>query len=572
MTLTWGNLEAWMSGPLTNAVGGMNIAYNKLIAVGDDLRDMNAPRGWTGEAADAANARVNTIIDQMQEHAAEVAAVNRILGDTGNAIIGIQHAIAEAQHLAAKHFFTITPAGEIIDAGLPVNHVRDAADMTAVMHERRVAQTELRCRVDETVRVATAIDDGLCSVLDRVLSGKVVDPGTYANDDNIVLASAATASSTSSGLPLLPPPHIASNNPNWATINAAYWDTLTYSERLNLISQRPDLVGRRDGFPAWARDDANRLNLTRHRHDLLLEQATLTQALQNNPLYGPDGQLRPDVARSHEGKVLINQQGRLAEVGRELATVDDIQRRLDRNPATPGEYYLLEFDLDNKQGHVVLARGNPDTAANVATYVPGTTTNIETVGADFGRSDEMFDAANRAGSPSTSVITWLGYDAPQSLVHDAPSMKFAVDASGTLQQFQHGLELSHNPNTNLHTTVLGHSYGSTVVGHTAALTPEAPLADEVVFVASPGAGAEHASAFGIPVTDVHATVSDGDPITVLGPLNDFALSGLGEVPTESHFGAQTFEAGWYNPISAHGSYWDPGNPALDHMGRIISGR
>jgi hypothetical protein len=106
------------------------------------------------------------------------------------------------------------------------------------------------------------------------------------------------------------------------------------------------------------------------------------------------------------------EQGRVAEIDSRLATRADIQRRLDHNPATPGEYHLLEFDLDNKQGHVVLARGNPDTAANVATYVRGTGTDLDDVGIDFGRSDEMFDAANRAGSPSTAVITWLGYDAP----------------------------------------------------------------------------------------------------------------------------------------------------------------
>ncbi|MFD8492808.1 alpha/beta hydrolase [Amycolatopsis sp. NPDC059657] len=47
-----------------------------------------------------------------------------------------------------------------------------------------------------------------------------------------------------------------------------------------------------------------------------------------------------------------------------------------------------------------------------------------------------------------------------------------------------------------HNTTVGHSYGTTVIGHAA--RDEHLAVDDIVFVASPGVGVNHASELGLP--------------------------------------------------------------------------
>ncbi|GGL12906.1 hypothetical protein GCM10012284_54450 [Mangrovihabitans endophyticus] len=93
------------------------------------------------------------------------------------------------------------------------------------------------------------------------------------------------------------------------------------------------------------------------------------------------------------------------------------------------------------------------------------------------------DATLYAPDASTSAVFWLGYDAPDS-IPQAGSSTYAEDAADDLDRFQTGLRATHDGDTPSRNTVLGHSYGSTVIGH-AAQNP-AINADALVFVASPG--------------------------------------------------------------------------------------
>jgi hypothetical protein len=127
----------------------------------------------------------------------------------------------------------------------------------------------------------------------------------------------------------------------------------------------------------------------------------------------------------------------------------------------------------------------------------------------------MVQAARTAGSPSTSVITWDGYAAPQSIFPQAAEDKWADGAKQDLDRFQDGLRASHE-GAPAHNTVIGHSYGTTVVGHAAR---DGDLnADDVVFVASPGVGVSNADQLhldGVPQDQVgrhvHSTVAQHDP-------------------------------------------------------------
>lgn len=133
--------------------------------------------------------------------------------------------------------------------------------------------------------------------------------------------------------------------------------------------------------------------------------------------------------------------------------------------------------------------------------------------------------------------------------------------------------------------MLGHSYGSLVVG--AAARDHGLSADALVFVGSPGVGVDHAGELRTPPGQVWAATAPDDVVrlarppdelarraalagTPLGPLAE-ALGGhelwFGHDPADPGFGGRRFPSGRYG----HAGYWDPDNPALDGMARIVLG-
>jgi hypothetical protein len=171
--MTWGEVKRWQPGPLQNAVGPMNDAYNKVIGCSDDLRDINTPYGWFGAAATTAAQQVNQMIDGLEEYSAEVAAGRRSVGDTGDASTGVLHGVHDAEGIAAAHHFTIADDGAIVDSGPPPGTPK--AQKEAVARERQRIATELRDRVEQVIRSATDVDDDFCAVLDKILSGHTID-------------------------------------------------------------------------------------------------------------------------------------------------------------------------------------------------------------------------------------------------------------------------------------------------------------------------------------------------------------------------------------------------------------
>ena len=79
-------------------------------------------------------------------------------------------------------------------------------------------------------------------------------------------------------------------------------------------------------------------------------------------------------------------------------------------------------------------------------------------------------AANFAPGKTGASIYWLGYNAPQLRLSeglhnlDVASTSDAIAGASALSRFQAGLQVTHQPGLPSHTVVLGHSYGSLVVG------------------------------------------------------------------------------------------------------------
>ncbi|WP_370949053.1 alpha/beta hydrolase [Amycolatopsis sp. cg5] len=563
--VVWGEVKRWAPGPLLGAVGPMNDAYNKIVALSDDLRDINTPDGWRGDAASAAAGQVDQIIDGLEEYAAEIAAGRRSVGDTGDAISGVVHGVVEVEGLATSHHFTIADSGAIVDNGPPPDTPDDQKQ--AVARDRQKIAAELRDRIDQVIRSATDVDDDFCVVLDRILSGHTIDAAANDNE-HTSLAAAANAGDAVGSLTIPAPP------PEGATVaqNAAYWATLSEGQRTRLAMDRPELVGPRDGFSAVQRDIANRTLMERARTRLQHERDLLQKKIDDFPRL-PSGELK-----LNDRLAFDRLKADLETLDKKLRGIDSVSQRLE--PEIPGRppAYLLGINGDNV-GQAIVAIGNPDTAANVATYVPGTFAGLDGMATDINRSDLMVRAAEDAGSRSTSVITWAGYDAPQSLPA-AGSTDYADGGAPRLDRFQDGLAASHDPKNPMNSTVIGHSYGTTVVGHAA--RDLGLNTGNVVFVASPGVGVDQASQLHLDgvsqnqvPSHVHSTIALTDPIghltNIHNPMAD-SVDPLGPDPADRRFGGDVFESNMTNPATSHSDYWNRGSTSLRGMGEVIAGR
>jgi hypothetical protein len=271
----------------------------------------------------------------------------------------------------------------------------------------------------------------------------------------------------------------------------------------------------------------------------------------------------------------------LADIKDTLKGIEAIEARLSTEPsAAHPQAYLLGFDTRGI-GHAIVAMGDPDTAANVATYVPGTTAHLGSIQNGIVRADRMVKEAHQAGAKSTCVVTWLGYNPPQNLA-EAAHMSYAEHAKGKLDSFENGLRVTHDGAPS-HNTVIGHSYGTTVIGQ-AAYGRNTLNADDVVFVASPGLGYGVNEASDLHLTDIppeqvgqhiHATVALFDAIHLTNGLDPI----LGPTPVNPLFGGETFDSDPGHPgvwggfsKEVHSEYWKPGSDSLRAMGQIIANK
>ncbi|BBZ22130.1 alpha/beta hydrolase [Mycolicibacter hiberniae] len=259
-----------------------------------------------------------------------------------------------------------------------------------------------------------------------------------------------------------------------------------------------------------------------------------------------------------------------------LAEYQGVQNAMKAPKDGPSRY--LGY-LDDK-GHAAVSIGNPDKASHNAVLVPGTGDDLTHVGGSMTRAAAMYDAAMVANrdlhTGDISVTTWMAYDRPMSVLEQAPWPSYAQHGAAALDSFENGMRASHigAPSTD---TVIGHSYGTTLVG-AAASDGHHLAADNVIAVASPGMLVDHASDLNInPGGTVYAMTDPFDPIS---PANIFTSHTLGPNPMGADFGAinlfagsgvGTGPGGLFPSLKSHGSYWDAETPSLANLGAVIGG-
>ncbi|MFI6060332.1 alpha/beta hydrolase [Streptomyces sp. NPDC051286] len=366
--------------------------------------------------------------------------------------------------------------------------------------------------------------------------------------------------------------------------NANWWKGLTEEQRADYLAMHPKEVGAMNGLPSEVRDEANRIVFaeTKAKYEMDLDSMPAEPANKYkmiNTINGPV-QVHSDEWMSWNEKYGDRRQS----LEQSVAGMRQIQSRFDRTGVDGlPEAYLLGFDPKGEgDGRVIIANGNPDKADHTAVYVPGTYAGIESIGegddhGDLGRSERLWvESQKLSPGKNISTITWLDYNAPDNIVPEATRGQAAADGGVTLRDFLTGNDVAHQQQTGsrAHTTAIGHSYGSTVVGDAAqsGSWSDGKLADDILVAGSPGVQADHAADLGVGADHVWAM---GAPWDDEGVRQGGRLVGLGDngnIPTDHAFGGNVMKS----DSGGHSGFWDndgqKASLSLENQARVITGR
>jgi Alpha/beta hydrolase len=358
----------------------------------------------------------------------------------------------------------------------------------------------------------------------------------------------------------LPPPGTRAEEVN------RWWKTLNPQEQDALITDHQRELGNLNGIPVVVR---SRVNEAVMNDDLRrVEDAAKRNGVWLNDVLGDPGRygLTADALTRYANACRTQEGLNAAEGG-----VDQ-------------DIYLLNYRPEAFGGHgaAAIAMGNPDTAANTAVLVTGAGTAVREGTLAKTEAVRLYQESARADvGRQSAVVLWMGYDTPNNWYDPGlrePQM--ARTGGQALAADVNALAVTHE-GTPTHMTVVGHSYGSTVVSDAAAAY--GMHANDVVLVGSPGTDLAHSAAdFHLsPGGHLYVGAASGDAVTwspgrVTGPgLVGVSFGGLGDDPSVDGYGSTRFKAEVpghsMNPVYDHLHYFDEGSESLFSIADVVSG-
>jgi pimeloyl-ACP methyl ester carboxylesterase len=231
--------------------------------------------------------------------------------------------------------------------------------------------------------------------------------------------------------------------------------------------------------------------------------------------------------------------------------------------AGQGRHFLF-FDPAG-DGRAAEVFGDLSTATRIAILVPGVGTTLDNFERGLGgvarrapgvQGRTLYEQLSKRRA-DVAVISWLGYDAPDGVDLAAVTEGRARTGAAALTTFVQDVRRQRPAAT---VTLIGHSYGSTVVGLAARHLPEV---HDLVTLGSPGMGVSRAADLG--GATVWSALAPQDWIRRLPQVRILGL-GLGKRPTSAGFGAHLLPT---DGVAGHDYYLVPGSATLRAVTDVV---
>jgi hypothetical protein len=524
VTLGVADIEHWDPEAVREVFHAASARSGAATQAAQAMEQLPAFQSWGGAAADAAREAIGKTRVDLDAHAKEALAVAQAAQKAAQDIEKVKVELRDLEDAAHSAKMDIDPTSSTVVKGPGFQGT--TADLSAM-------QTRLNAIITE----ANGVDAELAAAI-NMAEGKVPIPP-------------ATAT---------PPPPPETTKPE--DVNK-WWKSLTPEQQQAELRDNPEFLGNLDGIPVDARNDANQ-RVMRNDIENIQEAANRHGVTAQDVLDDPFryGATPNDVTR-YTNAVKVEQ-----------ALSDD---RIKTGAPTFLQVY--QPDRFNGQGRAAIAIGNPDKSANTTVVVPGTSHSVTEGWLSADDATNLYNEAKNADpTRSTSVVAWMGYNAPDDLTDpQVAQTSLAHEGGALLAADVNGLNVTHDPGSS-HMTVMGHSYGSTTVADAAA--GYGMHANDVVLIGCPGTDMAHSAAdFHLaPGGHVYVGAASTDPITQLGGIPQVHVPGtgvtvsLGDDPAMDGFGSTRFKAEVPGlTFNDHSHYYDPGSESLFSMADIVSG-
>ena len=518
MALRWGQVKTWSSNSLSTYVGTVGSRRDTVLEQANALQARMSSFQGEGATAEALRRKMKTAHEALTTLADDLAEVQDAVNAAAGNVSDVESAVKKALSMASIGGCTIS------DDGTVSSHIPYGTDGTGA--------------IDAVIQNVELL------VLETMALADYADTTFQAS-----LGSVGTDKSTSSASGKKTRMWSKSEQDKFRNMTpeerAKFWSEQSYEQKRYLADRYPELIGNADGVEAWARDRANRINLSEEK----LKTEKLIQHLEAAQHRSPSTYLPGSIYDSggyYDPAVYAT----LARAKTDLAAYKQIEATL-ANHITLEEYQhgkqgdpvsLLTLQDDGRRVKAAVAQGDVDHAKHIGTLVPGIGTTVEG-GLDtyFRETGNLRQAAAAQGNmplKDVATVAWLGYDAPGEAkfenIVDIATTKLAQEGSDRLAGFMTGMHASRQFGAgDAHMTLVGHSYGSTTSGM-AATKVKPGVIDDLVMFGSPGMGTYDSNK--LQVDEGHRWVSgvpNGDDVQGLGQFKIFGFGGLGKNPMDA---------------------------------------
>ena len=473
--MNWAEVVLWQPGPLQEYATACERAQHSLRAQAEELvAALNSLTG-TGRTVTAAQNALRKEIASIEKQVNFLISSAEIASMAVQEITDIRADVEDIQQTAFNFGAHIDPSGAVsFVRSLLLEVLEFAQDPGGYIKTRGEI---LGRKIGEVIAKATELKVMLGLRIAQLLTD------TYDNGVNY--------SATAPVRPKLPPASASEQEV------AAWWSSLSPSDKDWMIQTYPTEIGNLDGVDFTSRNKANRIMLDRKIAETSEEYNMYLESLPGEP---SEGQLKH---LQHLYNRMMACKNVKTALNREFTDSDHTPR------------YLLAFDTSGPNVLAALSQNNPDTTDHVGVIVPGMTTNVKDSVLDYDtKSRTMREEAERQvnAGETVAMVEFLNYEAPQD-VASVITADMARTGARRLAGFLNGLDASREHGAgDAHVAVAAHSFGSTTAGIAATLVGEGVI-DDLTQFGSPGSGVQDVSELHVPRG--HAWVSAApypDPI------------------------------------------------------------